>query len=234
MVGRNVRRGLVPESWNAKLFKDRKYAGIELAKVITKFAGDKPVILALPRGGVIIGYEIAKALNSSLDVIVARKIGLPHNKEFGIGAIAEDDVRLLDKQVIDRIGIPNHLLEEIIAEEKKELDRRIQLYRKNKPLPNLKNKTAIIVDDGLATGLTAKAAIAVIKKQKPKRLIFACPVCAYDAAQDIRFLVNEVVCLATPLNLVAIGRWYNRFEQVSDKRVLELLKRSRKEYKQEQ
>jgi putative phosphoribosyl transferase len=216
---------------NTRLFIDRHHAGLELAKRLAKYAAENPVILALPRGGVVIGYEIAKAFHSPLDVIIARKIGLPHNKEFGIGAIGEEGVRILDNRVIDIIGLPMDTVENIINEEMNELKRRIHLYRKNRPLPDLKNKTVILVDDGLATGVTAKAAIQAIKKLHPKKIIFASPICSYESAQDLRSFVNDIVCLATPLDLMAIGLWYQNFDQVTDEEVIDLLERA-KEFKQ--
>lgn len=218
---------LVPWEFKTKLYKDREHAGQELAKHLINYASDDTVILALPRGGVTIGYELAKKLHSPLDVIVSRKIGLPQNPEFGIGAIGEENTRVLDNRIIELIGLPEDVLESIIQKEQTELKRRINLYRKNKPLPNLKNKTVILVDDGLATGVTAKAAIQAIKKLNPKKIIFASPVCAYDTAQEFRSLVDEVICLATPLDLKAIGLWYQNFDQVSDEEVLEMLKEAK-------
>lgn len=214
---------LMPWDLQTKLYSDRHHAGKELAKSLKEYAHGDAIVLALPRGGVNIGYELAKALHIPLDVIVARKIGLPENPEFGIGAIGENGARVLDTRVIRLIGIPDDVLKNIIMKEQTELKRRVRLYRKNKPLPNLKNKTVILVDDGLATGVTAKAAIEAIKKQQPKKIIFASPICAYDTAQEFRSLVDEVICLATPLDLMSIGLWYRNFDQVSDEEVLQLL-----------
>ena len=217
--------------WQTKLFKDRHQAGLELAKRLTRYAGDDPVVLALPRGGLSIGLEVAKALQSPLDVVIARKIGLPHNKEFGIGAISEGNIRILDERIINLIGINQNMLKDILEEEQAELQRRIEVYRNNKPLPDVRNKTVILVDDGLATGVTAKAAIEAIRKLHPKRIVFAAPICAYDTAQQLRSLVDDVVCLATPYDLMAIGYWYQNFEQVTDEEVLDLLKYAREHNK---
>lgn len=205
------------------IFKDRTHAGQELAKALASFSKDKIIILALPRGGVPLGYELAKILSAPLDVIVARKIGMPQNKEFGIGAIAEGGIQILDKHTIDSIGLSQEALDELIKDEEVELNRRVTLYRKHKKLPNLHDKTVILVDDGLATGVTAKAAIETIKKHHPKRLIFAAPVCAYDTAQELSSMVDDVICLISPLDLRSVGMWYQHFDQTSDEEVVHLL-----------
>lgn len=206
-----------------KLFRDRYQAGQELSKLLAKYAGEKPVVLALPRGGVPVGYHVAQSLNAPLDVIIVKKIGLPQNKEFGVGAVAEDDTQILDQRTLSLIGVPKEYLKEALEEEREEMKRRQKVYRQNKSLSSLKNKTVILVDDGLATGVTAKAAIEAVKKQKPKKIIFASPVCAYDTAMQLRQLVDEVVCVATPQEFIAVGNWYDYFPQLSDQEVVEIL-----------
>src|SRR5258706_9451703 len=181
------------------MYQNRHHAGKLLAHELLHFKSEEPIVLALPRGGVAIGYEVAKALEAPLTTVVARKIGLPGNREFGIGAISENGAYILDQEVINRIGLPMEVLKNVIEEEKKELKRRVTVYRENKPLPDLQNKTVILVDDGLATGVTAKAAIAAVKKLQPKKIIFASAVCAYDTAVTLRQMVDEVVCLTTSL-----------------------------------
>lgn len=210
-----------------KIFKDRSQAGQRLAQLVKKYSIEKPIILALPRGGVPLGFEIAKVLKVPLDVIITRKLGVPGNKELGVGAIAERDSKILDPNMLSQSGLTEDDLEEIVKEENIEMARRIKLYRGNKPLPDLKNKTVILVDDGLATGVSAKAAIVSVKKLNPKKIIFAAPVCSYDTGRELSFLVDDLVCLTVPLNVYAIGFWYENFEQISDEEVLDLLKQAR-------
>jgi putative phosphoribosyl transferase len=208
------------------LFEDRREAGRELADRLACFKPERPIILALPRGGVTVAFEIASALSAPLEVIVTRKIGLPQNPEFGIGAIGEAGVLLLDEPVIKLTGLPSDELEQVVKSEEKELQRRVALYRENRPLPDLCDRTVIIVDDGLATGVTAKAAIQVVKKLQAGKIIFAAPICSYETAHDLSDRVDDVVCLASPVEMMAIGIWYRDFEQVSDEEVLDLLERS--------
>lgn len=207
------------------VFEDRREAGKLLAKKLVPFQKEHPIVLALPRGGVPIGFEIAKSMYVPLDVLVVRKIGSPHNPEFGIGAIAEENTQILDKSSINTLGISKKELAGIIKKEKEELKRRVNLYRKNRSPPLMKDKTVIIVDDGLATGVTAKAAISSVKKGKPKQVIFAAPVCAYDTIQELKGLVDNVVCIAKPHDFGSVGRWYREFEQISDEEVINFLKK---------
>lgn len=209
------------------MFEDRVDAGQQLAAQLKDYK-DSPIVLALPRGGVPVGFAVAKVLGVALDVIVVRKIGAPHNREFGIGAVAEGNVQVLDESTIKLLAVAKTELAEVIKKEKEELKRRVALYRNNKPLPALKNKTVILVDDGLATGVTARAAIASVKKRKPKQVIFASPVCAYDTAQELLHVVNKVVCVTTSVDFTAVGAWYRSFEQTTDAQVVVLLKRSKR------
>lgn len=211
-----------------KVFKDRQQAGAKLAEALRKYAPVKPLILALPRGGVPVGFEISKGLNAPLDVIITRKLGTPGNKELGVGAISEGGTKILDRNMLEQTGLTEEDLGEVVKQEQSELLRRIKLYRGNRPLPEVKNKAVILVDDGLATGVTAKAAIASLKKLNPKKIIFASPVCSYGVAQELGFLVDDFVCLKVPSNVYAIGYWYEDFDQVSDEEVLGLLKQSRR------
>ncbi len=209
------------------VFENRQEAGKELASKFLKYRGENPYILAMPRGGVPIGFEVAKVLQAPLDVVIVRKIGLSGNREFGIGAIAEGGVRVLDQTTIGVIGIDEEEIEDTIKLEEEELKRRVRIYRGGKPPPNLTGKTAILVDDGMATGVTAKAAIEAVKKLKPKKIVLASPVCALDTVESLKKIVDEVICLATPFEFMAVGSWYRDFEQISDEEVIKLLQKAK-------
>lgn len=218
---------------HAKLFKNRREAGEKLAKLLEKYGSENPVVLALPRGGVPVGFEVAKVLNAPLNVIITRKLGVPGNRELGVGSIGEGGVKILDKNMLSLTALSEQSLEEVIKEENLELKRRVKLYRHNRPLPNLKNKTVILVDDGLATGVTAKAAIASVKKLHPKKIIFASPICAYETARELSLLIDDVICFTVAAEIYAIGFWYENFEQTSDEEVLKLLKQAKHTSKKE-
>jgi putative phosphoribosyl transferase len=209
------------------IFKNRQRAGKLLASHLIQFKHLNLIILALPRGGVPIGFEVARILKAPLDIFNVRKIGAPNNAEFGIGAVSEENVQVLDKPTIKLLKISEKELEKIIEKEKVELKRRIDIYRDGKPFCLLKNRTVILVDDGLATGVTVRAAIVAIKKHKPKQIILAFPVCAYEAVPKLSCLVDNIICVTKPVNLSSIGSWYQNFDQISDEKVIELLKRSR-------
>ncbi len=212
------------------LFDNRQQAGQELAeRVSEQITDEETVVLALPRGGAVVGFELAKKLNAAFDVIISRKIGMPGNREFGLGAISENGVEVLNEDTIALVGVPQEALAQVIAEEREELQRRIDIYRNGAPLPELRDKTVIVVDDGVATGSTAIAAIEAIRKANPKKLIFAAPVCAYDTAENLRSLVDVLICLASPQQFVAVGQWYREFSQVTDAEVLALLRKARNE-----
>lgn len=210
------------------VFQNRQEAGKRLAAELIKFRKEKPFVLSLPRGGVPIGYEIAKVLHAPLLPIVVRKIGLSGNKEFGIGAIAENEVEVLDTTTINVMGIDEGEIRDAIELEEEELRRRVRLYREDQPLPDLTDRMAILVDDGMATGITARAAIQSVKKLHPKKIVLASPVCALDTVEGIKSQVDEVICLVTPVEFTAVGLWYRDFKQVSDEEVVNLLKGSQK------
>lgn len=209
-----------------KNFEDRKEAGRRLGESLRKYKFEKPIILAIPRGGVLVGYEVAKALDAPFDVIISRKIGVPYQPELGMGAVAEGNIEILDKKLIKSLRIPKNLINEIIIRERAEIDRRKKLYRGNKPMINMENKVVILVDDGLATGVSAKAAITRIKKLRPKKIIFASPVCAQDSLKSMKHYVDEIFCISTPSGFDSVGKWYTNFEQVTDEEVKSLLKES--------
>lgn len=213
------------------VFEDRFDAGRKLVECLKDYKGSNSVVLALPRGGVPVGFEIAKRLHLSLEVIVVRKIGSPQNKELGLGAIAEGGVQILDGANLDLMGQALPGLHSEIRNEKEELIRRVNLYRKGNSLGSLEEKTVILVDDGLATGVTAQAAIAAVKRLEPEKIIFALPVCSPEAAFLLRGSVDDLICLAQPLGFESVGRWYKDFSQVSDEEVINLLERAKNVFK---
>jgi len=209
------------------MFKNRNDAGAQLAVRLSQYKDREDVlILALQRGGVVIGYELAQALNAPLDVLIVRKIGYPGQEELAIGAISETGSVVLNQSII-AVGHPSEgYIKAAIERQKHELSRRVQLYRAGKGLPALAGKIALLVDDGVATGATIKAAIETLKQEKLARLVVALPVGPTETVDELRAMVDEVVCLETPLNFMAVGIHYQDFTQVSDQEVVDLLKRS--------
>jgi len=210
-------------------FEDRRDGGRRLAGKLSRFRDGRPVVFALPRGGVPVGYEISRSLEAPLDVFVSRKLGAPGQPEFGIGAVAAGGVRVLNEDVVRRLGIPDDYVERITAQETAEVGRRLRYFRGERPEPDVGGRTAILVDDGLATGVTARAAVEALRLRGPERLVLAAPVCAAQTAELLRPEVDELVCLESPTDLGAIGFWYRNFEQTSDEEVVELLERARSE-----
>lgn len=212
------------------IYKDRKDAGLQLASRLTKYKDRKDVlVLALPRGGVVIGYEVTKALNCLLDIIIIRKIGFPGQSELAIGAVSETGAVVLNEDIISAYTVSKEYIEEEISRQKKEISRRITLYRSGKGIPPLDGKIIILVDDGVATGATIKAAISTLKKEKIVRLVAALPVSSKDAEEEIKKTVDEWVCPETPVDFAAVGNYYQDFTQVSDEEVVELLKQKTKD-----
>lgn len=208
------------------MYADRKQAGEVLAKALLHYYDDEPVIIALPRGGVPVGYEVALALDAPLDVVVSRKLGAPIEPEFGFGAIALDG-RVVDKRSVRMLGLSEEDVEDIAAEQMKEVKRREALFHRSAKALDLEGRTVIVVDDGLATGVTARAAIASLRHRAPKKIVFAAPVCAADSANQLLDYADEVVCIRQPAEFLAVGIWYDNFQQTTDEEVLELLESSR-------
>lgn len=205
-------------------FLDRTEAGKLLADQLRKYANRFDVIvLALPRGGVPVGFEIAQALKAPLDVFLVRKLGVPGHEELAMGAIAMGNIRVLNDNVLRSLSISKEDIEAVAQEEQQELERRNKRYRPGKLPLDVKNKIVILVDDGLATGATMKAAVMAIKKMQPAKIIIAVPVAAQDAYRQFKGLVEEIVCLLTPPMFYSISQWYESFPQTSDEEVLELL-----------
>jgi putative phosphoribosyl transferase len=182
--------------------------------------------LGLPRGGVPVAYEAARELNVPLDVFIVRKLGVPGHEELAMGAIATGGVRVLHQAVIRELGIPQEIIDRVTESEAKELERRQHLYRSDKPLPAVQGRVVIIIDDGLATGSTMKAAVAALRQQQPKRLVVAVPTAPAETCQELRQMADEVVCLVTPEPFYAVGGSYVDFGQTTDEEVRDLIKRA--------
>jgi len=210
------------------LFKDRREAGQRLVQALQKYQSEEPVILGLPRGGVIVAKEVAENLQAPLDVIVVRKIPAPGNPEFAIGAMAEDGVPVVNDRLIHQMGIDEYFLSGLVEKEAEEVRRRIGKFRSGRPGFSLKGRVVIIVDDGLATGSTAQAAADFVRRQGAKKVILAVPVGAGESVFLLKAHVDEVVCLEQPENFYAVGLWYENFSQVEDEEVIEALKTASK------
>ena len=208
-------------------FKDRIDAGQKLARKLLEYKQNRPLILALPRGGVPIGYEVAKALDASLDILVVRKIGMPSNPEFGVGAIAPSGILILDAETLRSTGLKREDLDYTVEQERQELERRATRYKSGNWSKGMPIDTIIVVDDGLATGVTARVALESAKMiYKPKELIFASPICARDSLELLKRYADKIVCVLEPENLIAIGEWYEDFPQTSDEEVLYYLNKA--------
>jgi putative phosphoribosyl transferase len=205
-------------------FRDRSEAGRALARALSHYTRrDDVLVLALPRGGVPVGYEVAKELGAPLDVFLVRKLGVPGHEELAMGAIASGGVLVLDESVVRWLGINEGQIQETLARELDELRRREAAYRDGRPLPDLTGKTAILVDDGLATGASMQAAARAVRRHEPARIVIAVPVASRATCDRFREEVDEVVCAETPEPFYAVGNWYEDFSQTSDEEVRELL-----------
>lgn len=209
------------------IFRDRVDAGKQLAKALQRYKGQKDgVVLALPRGGVPIGYEIAKELGLPLEVFIVRKLGVPGQEELAMGAIASGGVRVMNESIVNTIRIPRWMIDEVLQREMQELERRQRQYSGTSKPIDLEGKIVILVDDGLATGSTMKAAIKAVEKQNPAKLVVAVPVSALSTCREIGGTVDDIVCLKTPVDFHSVGGWYENFEQTTDQQVQELLRQT--------
>ena len=205
-------------------FRDRADGGRQLARLLAEYADREDVIvLALPRGGVPVGVEIARSLHAPLDVFLVRKLGVPGHDELAMGAIASGGVRVLSHDIITQLGISTAAIDAVTEREQAELDRRDRMYRGDRPQAPLANRTVILVDDGLATGATMEAAILAARQSAPARIVVAAPVGAAETCQRLRTIADEVVCASAPDYFQAVGLWYERFDQTTDDEVITLL-----------
>lgn len=204
-------------------FADRHEAGQRLAAELMGFVDERPVVLGLPRGGVPVAYEVARALEAPLDVLVVRKLGCPWQPELGLGAIGEDGVRLLNRDLIRRADVSAQELEAVARREGRELERRVERYRQGRPGVDLSGRNVLVIDDGLATGFTAKVGIEVVRRRGAKRVVLAVPVAPPDTVVELREVADEVICLEAPARFGSIGAFYADFSQTTDAEVAGLL-----------
>lgn len=211
-------------------FQDRRDAGRKLAQKLLHYANRQDVIvLALPRGGVPVAYEVALALKLPLDIFIVRKLGLPGHEELAIGAIASGGIRVLNKDIIRTLNIPEEVVNQVAKREMQELQRREQSYRGNLPAPEVRNRTVILIDDGLATGASMRAAIVGLRTQHPARIVVAVPTAAPETCEAFETEVDEIVCAITPEPFLGVGRWYEDFSQTTDEGVRLLLQAVRRQ-----
>jgi putative phosphoribosyl transferase len=211
-------------------FQDRTQAGQLLSRRLEIYADRADVIvLALPRGGVPVAYEVARALRVPLDVFLVRKLGVPGQEELAMGAIAMGGIRVLNDDVVRGLRIQPRVIDSVAEKETRELERRERLYRGENAGPVLKGRTVILVDDGLATGSTMRAAVAAVRQQEPKRIVVAVPIAAVQTCQEMANEVDELVCDRTPEPFYSVGFWYDDFSQTTDEKIRELLERAAKE-----
>ena len=209
------------------IYRDRIDAGKQLAVRLSNYANrDDVLVLALPRGGVPVAYEVAKVLHAPLDIFLVRKLGVPGHEELAMGAIATGGVRVINADVVDYLRIPARVVDAVVDTELRELERRERLYRGTRAEPDVSGKTVILVDDGLATGSTMRAAVEALRQQNPARIVVAVPVSAPETCNEYRMGVDEIICVQTPKPFMGVGMWYRDFSQTTDEEVREILARS--------
>src|SRR5207249_2628612 len=213
------------------LFRNRMHAGQVLGKMLQEYGNrEDVVVLALPRGGVPVAFEIASALHAPLDVFLVRKLGVPGQEELAMGAIATGGIRVLNNEVVRHLGIPDHVIDSATKAEQQELERRQQAYRGTRESPQVRGRIILFVDDGLATGSTMRAAVTALRQQKPARIVVAVPVAAASTCQEFQEEVDQIICAATPEPFYGVGQWYEDFSQTSDEEVRDLLDRAAQEH----
>jgi predicted phosphoribosyltransferase len=210
-----------------QVFRDRQDAGIQLAARLLRYAGDpKVLVLGLPRGGVPVAYQVARRLDAPLDVFVVRKLGVPGHRELAMGAIATGGVRVLNPEVVTALRINEPVIAAVATQEQIELERQERVYRGNVPFPGLAGRIVIVVDDGLATGSTMRAAVRALRQMQPARIVVAAPVAAAETCRSLAAEADEVVCVSTPELFHAVSMWYQEFSQTTDEEVRTLLEAS--------
>lgn len=213
------------------IFRNRRDAGRYLASKLMKYAGRSDVlVLGLPRGGVPVAFEVARALRAPLDIFLVRKLGLPGHEELAMGAIASGGVRVLNEHVVRNLGVSEDTLAAVAAAEQKELVRREQLYRGDRSTPDVRGRTIILIDDGLATGSTMRAAVAALRRREPARIVVAVPVGAPETCAEFQEEADEAICARMPEPFYAVGAWYRDFSQTTDEEVRELLEQANDEH----
>lgn len=216
------------------LFANRAEAGArlgtELLRRLPRLREEDPLVLAIPRGGVPVGYEAARRLDAPLDLFIARKLGAPGHEELGIGAVAPGGTRFLDRDAIRALDVSDEYIEEVTRKELAELERRLRRFRGDRPPPRIAGRSVVLVDDGLATGVTALASLAALRLERPRRLVFAAPVCSVEGAQTVARQADDVVCVAMPDRFFGVGAWYHDFTQTTDEEVENLLARREAEW----
>jgi putative phosphoribosyl transferase len=211
-------------------FRDRREAGRLLAATLTAYANRPDVlVLALPRGGVPVAYEVARALGAPLDVFLVRKLGVPGHEELAMGAIATGGVRVINDELVRALRIPDEMIEAVVAKEQQELERRERLYRGDRPPPDVRGRTVILVDDGLATGATMYAAVKALQQQQAARIVVAVPIASPETCEQLSGEVDDIICAVTPEPFYAVGLWYEDFSQTTDEEVHDLLARAREQ-----
>jgi predicted phosphoribosyltransferase len=215
------------EDGNLRLFADRVDAGRRLSKALKDYKEKNTIILAIPRGGVVVGFEVADALNVPLDVIIPRKIGAPGNPELAIGAVMEDGTIIMNEELTGFLQVSEDYIKEESGSQRLEIERRLKFYRGDAPYPNLKDRVVVMVDDGIATGSTMKAAVASVRKKGARAVVIAVPVGPSSTVEELKREADHVICLQSPESFMAIGQFYENFNQTSDEEVIRLLKLNR-------
>lgn len=211
-------------------FPDRRAAGQLLARELEQYAAESPVVIALPRGGLPVGFEVASALRAPLDVWVVRKLGVPWHPEFGMGAVAEGGYVYMSPKITREVGVSDAEIQQLLADKQREVEARVRLFRGSRPRPTLRSKTVIVVDDGIATGGTVAAALGAIRREGVSKLVLAVPVAAADSLARLAESCDDVVCLVATRHLGAVGNWYDVFEQVDDDEAVAFLERARRDH----
>ncbi|AEH61699.1 phosphoribosyltransferase [Methanosalsum zhilinae DSM 4017] len=207
-----------------RIFKNRVHAGQVLSEKLSEYGENKDVIiLALPRGGVPVAFEVSRKIGVEMDLLLVRKLGVPGNEELAMGAIASGNIRVLNEDIIKSLHIPDKKIDQVTDSEKRELDRRNNIYRANRPIPDLRNRTVILIDDGLATGATMRAAAEAVRTKGPSQIIVAVPTCSPDAYNSLEDVADEIICAISPEPFFGVGRWYEDFRQVSDEEVCDIM-----------